>query len=242
MLLAVDKPTWISTFDIIRRLHKSLPKIKMWHCGTLDPLATGLVLIWTEKDTKLMTQLVWLDKKYITTIDFSKISDTWDIDYREYYEDYIYSLTWDDVTINIDWVPSSHNISIIYTQIIKLLDWIVWSHELPLPTFSAKKVKWQKLYELARKWIDAQETRIMKIYNYKIINWSFPKLELEISVWSGTYIRSIAYWLWKQLWLGGILTSLRRTQIGKLDITKIDTKKDELSDLYIQSVNLEEII
>ena len=88
MLLAIDKPTWITTFDIIRRLHKTYPKMKMWHCGTLDPLATGLVIIGTEKDTKQMTNIVWLDKTYIADIDFSQISDTRDVDFWEVHEQY----------------------------------------------------------------------------------------------------------------------------------------------------------
>lgn len=244
MLLAIDKPTWISTFDIIRRLHKTYPKMKMWHCGTLDPLATGLVVIWTEKDTKQMTNIVWLDKTYIADIDFSQISDTRDIDFWEVHEQYKRAKRTEAAEIDIyiwDQVKSE-NTTNIYNKIIWLLDSIIWTPELPLPTFSAKKVKGKKLYELWRQWIDAQQTRVMKIYSYKIIDRSWPVLRVELAVWSGTYIRSIAYWIWQQLWLGGILSSLRRETIGKLDINKLEMKYLELSDMNICEVEISNII
>ena len=268
MLLAIDKPTWISTFDIIRRLHKTYPKMKMGHCGTLDPLATGLVIIWTEKDTKQMTNIVWLDKTYIADIDFSQISDTWDVDFWEFHEQYKWAenveLTekaevtesakwleisketetakWQQINIYIWDEVKSENTNNIYKKIVWLLDSLIWTPELPLPTFSAKKIKGKKLYELWRQWIDAKQVRIMKVYSYEILSWEFPVLKVRLSVWSGTYIRSIAYWMGQELWLGGILSSLRRESIGKLAIDQLDMKYLELSDIYMSEVGVNDIL
>jgi tRNA pseudouridine55 synthase len=212
MLIAVDKPKWMTSFDIIRALKRELSEKKIWHSWTLDPMATGLLLIGTSKDTKQLHHLTWLDKEYITTIDFSKMSDTRDMDYREIYN---------ELDINTLNKPTIE-------QIKNKLDSIIPQWNLPLTPFSAKKKNWKKLYELARKGEQIIENKTMKISWYKIINYNFPTLELKLNVWSGTYVRSIWYWLWQQLsqnWkLGWILTSLRRISIQdhKLDNINLD--------------------
>jgi len=87
MLLAVDKPQGLTSFTVIRALRRELGEKKIGHSGTLDPMATGLMLIATGKDTKKLNALIGLDKIYETTIDFSKKSDTRDLEYREYFEE-----------------------------------------------------------------------------------------------------------------------------------------------------------
>ena len=206
MLLAVDKPKWMSSFDVIRALKRELQEKKIWHSGTLDPMATGLLLIWTDKDTKQLQHLTWLDKEYITTIDFSKTSDTRDMDYREEYE---------ELNINKLTEPTME-------QIKEKLDSIIPQWELPLTPFSAKKKDWKKLYELARKWEKIIENKLMKINWYEILDYSFPILELKLDVWSGTYIRSIWYWLWREFNLWWILTKLRRISIKDFEINNIN--------------------
>ena len=209
MLLIVDKPKWISSFDVIRALKRELKEKKIWHSGTLDPMATGLLLIWTWPDTKQLNSLIWLDKSYETTIDFSKKSDTRDTDYREYFEDI--DIKWKDVPIE---------------QIKEKLDSIVPEWELPLTPFSAKKKDGKKLYELARNWNQIVENRLMKTYWYKILEYNFPTLKLKLDVWSWTYIRSIWHRLGEQLWLGWILTELRRTRVWEYKLSKIDLIKE----------------
>ena len=70
MLIVVDKPKWISSFDVIRVLKREISEKKIWHSWTLDPLATGLMLVWTGNDTKRLNDLIWLDKSYETMSDF----------------------------------------------------------------------------------------------------------------------------------------------------------------------------
>lgn len=213
MLIAVDKPKWISSFDVIRALKRELQERKIWHSGTLDPMATGLLLIWTAKDTKKLHDLTWLDKEYITTIDFSKTSDTRDMDYREKYKE-----------LDIDKLTKP-----TIEQIKEKLESIIPQWELPLTPFSAKKKNWKKLYELARQWEQIIENKIMKIHWYEILDYSFPLLELKLNVWSGTYIRSIWYWLWQELWLQWelwwILTKLKRISIKDYSLEELNLEK-----------------
>ena len=208
MLIIVDKPKWISSFDVIRALKRELQEKKIWHSGTLDPMATGLLLIWTWTDTKQLNNLIWLDKSYETTIDFSKKSDTRDMDYREYFEEI--NVEWNDIPVE---------------QIKEKLDSIIPEWELPLTPFSAKKKDGKILYELARNWDQIIENKIMKTYWYEILEYNFPILKLKLDVWSGTYIRSIWHRLWEQFWLGGILTELRRIRVWEYDLDKINLDK-----------------
>ena len=171
-------------------------------------MATWLLLIWTWNDTKQLNNLIWLDKTYETTIDFSKKSDTRDMDYREYFEE-----------IDISWVQ------IFIDDIRQKLDLIIPEYELLLTPFSAKKKDWKKLYDLARKWEQIVENRLMKMYGYEVLDYKFPILKLKIKVWSGTYIRSIWHWLWEQLWIWGILTELRRIEIWNYSLDTINLDK-----------------
>lgn len=222
MLVAVDKAKWMTSFDVIRVLKRDLWEKKIGHSGTLDPMASWLLLIWTDKDTKQLHTLTWLDKSYATTIDFSKISDTWDLDYREFFEEYEISKNGDKVGIlknkTFFSAPS-------IDEIKEKLESIIPYWELPLTPFSAKKKDGKKLYELARQWQQLIENKTMKINSYEILEYSFPILKLKLDVGSGTYIRSIGYWLGQEFNLWWILTELRRFSIGDYDLEKIRLDK-----------------
>ena len=209
MLIAVDKPSWISSFDVIRVLKRELWEKKIWHSWTLDPLATWLMLIWTGEDTKKLNNLIWFDKSYETIIDFSKKSDTWDTWYRDYFEEF-----------DVEWKEIS------FEDIKLKLDLLIPEYELPLSPFSAKKKDWNKLYDLARKWEQIIENRLMKTNGYEILDYGFPELKLKLDVGSWTYIRSIWYRLWKQFWLGWILTMLRRIRIWDYKLEEINLGKE----------------
>lgn len=209
MLIAVDKPLWITSFDVIRALKRELWEKKIWHSWTLDPLASWLMLIWTWYDTRKLNNLIWLDKTYETIIDFSKKSDTWDMGYREYYEE-----------MNVEWKD------IWLEEVEKKLDLLIPEYELPLTPFSAKKKDWKKLYDLARKWEQIIENRMMKTYGYEVLDYNFPELRLRLDVGSWTYIRSIWHWLGEQFWLGWILTMLRRIRIGEYELSRIRLDKE----------------
>jgi len=200
MFLLIHKPKWYTSFDVIHKIKKFFPKkTKIGHAGTLDPMATWLLIIAIDKDTKRLSEFVWLDKEYIATIDFSKTSDTWDMDYRKEFGQ-----------LDTAWLEAPHLQDLQWT-----LDQKLWVSQRPLTPFSAKKVRGKKLYEYARAWEPIFIDCDMELLWYKILDYNFPLLQIQLHVWSGTYIRSIAHWLWLQMWLGGVLTSLHRSKIGK---------------------------
>ena len=154
MLLACVKPTWISSFDVVKIIRTHFEE-KVWHSGTLDPMASGLMILWVGKGTKELTSLIGLDKSYETTIDFSLLTDTRDASFREKEERF------EVVESKEAWVAcflkKEGNLipAPSLDQISQLLDSILFKEEkqvlLPLPTFSAKKQNGKRLYKDARK-------------------------------------------------------------------------------------------
>ena len=389
MLLACYKPSGISSFDVVKIIRTHFQD-KVWHSGTLDPMASGLMILGIGKGTKELTSLIGLDKSYETTVDFSLLTDTRDASFWEkeerfevitsdtplmkggeggslqeakripsYYLPFNPSLTektrtlrsnptpaekklrysfltshpskflrkkpidnyivdfyahqeqliievdgdthrsdeeirydqertkklesyglsmirftnteifeqFEAVCARIDqileqkkehkkkvfsksplippskggrWTPFLHQWEIYLKkegklvpapsldQISQLLDSILFQEEkevlLPLPTFSAKKQNGKRLYKDARKGTAEIQEKPMKIYAYKILDYQFPLLKLRLKVGSGTYIRSIGYWLGQQLGLGGALIQLERTSTGKFQLSDIGTQ------------------
>ncbi len=198
-MILIDKPFGYTSFDIVKKIKKYYPGEKVGHSGTLDPGATGLLIIGVgREETRQLWKIQQLDKDYICEINFGVITDTWDMEYREDYE-----------KINLkDKIPP--RIEEIKQQLDKLIPY----YKLPVPPFSAKKHKWKKSYELAREWEEVLTYQRMYTYSYKIREYNFPKLELELNVWSWNFVRSIAYWLGTSFNLGWTISYLRRTRIG----------------------------
>lgn len=137
-------------------------------------------------------------------------------------------------------------------QISKLLDSLLFKEDkevlLPLPTFSAKKQNGKRLYKAARKGNAEIQEKPMKIYRYEILDYQFPLLKVRLEVGSGTYIRSIGYWLGQQLGLGGALIQLERTSTGKFQLSDIGTQnsakgniKGQERTIYYKEIDVEEI-
>ena len=199
-------------------------------------MATGLMILALDKDTKKLTELIWLDKSYIATIDFSKLTDTRDMEYRNSITNYQLRITnW-----KVTWVEMENGTVEAPTlaEITKKLDKLIPEYELPLPAFSAKKIAGKKSYDDAREGNIREENKVMKVLKYEILMYEFPLLQIKIDVGSGTYIRSIAYRLGKQLGMWGTLIQLRRTRIGDRDIETIKNW-EELHNTYKEK---EEII
>lgn len=211
MLIAIDKPKELTSFDLVKRLKPLFPGEKIGHSGTLDPKATGLMILAIGKDTKKLNTLIGLDKTYETLIDFSKISDTRDLGYWQDLQEFPL-LTGDQQGII---TPQGTILAPSLAQLQKTWETLIPSAELPLPAFSAKKKQGKRLYQLARKGETLAEKKRMKIHHIELLDYHFPLLKLRLTVGSGTYIRSIAHRLGNTYALGGILGELRRTRIGK---------------------------
>lgn len=221
----IDKEKWISSFDIIRKLRKKINIKKMWHTGTLDPLATGLVLVATGNYTKLIPFLEKDKKTYITTINLNWVTSSFDLAEKikflseEKQEEFKKKLTKE------------------YLEKI-LKNHFTWKIEQTPPKFSAVKIDWKRAYDLARKWKEFEiKSKQVEIFKIKILNYNYPELELEIEVSAGTYIRSIAKDLWNILWTWGYLTKLRRIKIAKLGLeNSVKLEENNLKILDIKSI------
>ena len=214
MFLFINKPKWYTSFDVIRKIKRLYRGEKVGHAGTLDPMATGLLIVAIGKDTKKLKHFVGLDKTYLATIDFSKKSDTWDLDFwKEFEELKLQAASWKPQAIwnneKNTWIPAPSK-----QQIQEKFESILGYHPIPLTPFSAKKWKGKKLYEYAREgnplFIDID----MQLIGFEIVDYTFPELKIKFHVGSGAYIRSYAHRIGEQFWLWWILTSLERVSVG----------------------------
>lgn len=224
MLIILDKPSGPTSFDLIRKLKKIYPWEKIGHAGTLDPLATGVMLIAIGNDTKKLGTLTELDKVYRTTIDLTLATDTWDSDRWKRESRITANHTWnfslpDHATpwAYLWWYEHLiHMTPEIPTQEIidTALQAFVGTHPQPLTPFSAKKLKGKKLYEYARAGDPVHIHMPMQVHRATLLVYEFPFVTVEFNVWSGTYIRSLAYELGKRVGWAGALTQLRRVSVG----------------------------
>ncbi|HNV97016.1 MAG TPA: tRNA pseudouridine(55) synthase TruB [bacterium] len=217
--LLVDKEPRKSSFFVIKQLRKITNIKKIGFSGTLDPIASGLLIFAISNATKFLDAFHFLDKIYIAKIELGKTSDTYDSEGNI-------------KNIKVDKKPT-------LIEIKNIVDKNFTGEILQIPPiFSAKKINGKNAYELARKGEDVKIKPIkIKINNLKIKKYKYPFLELEINCSKGTYIRSIANDLGKKLKTGGILVELRRTQVGNFNL-KNAIKQQKLNKQIIEKNKL----
>ncbi len=201
--ILVDKPAGLTSHDVIDRLRKITGIRKIGHAGTLDPFATGLLLIAIGPYTKKLQGYVGLDKTYEARMHLGAASRTYD--------------TEGEVTVSIHEQPANFN----EETIEKALERFRGGYLQKAPIFSAKKVKGRKLYELARKGKADESLRPEKqveIQSLKLLKFKWPHADLLISCGSGTYIRSLVHDIGETLDIGAYTEELRRIKIGDFSI------------------------
>ena len=206
--ILVDKPKGITSFSLCNKLKKQLNLDKTGHNGTLDPSATGLMIIGTNKALKLMKLINEHDKEYIATIKFGKISDTLDYD-SNVLDGRFCEFSIDDLNNAINKLKES-------------------KYQIP-PMTSAIKINGKKLYEYQRKGIEIElEKREIKINDVELINYDFNTKELiiRLAVSKGFYVRSFARDLGNLLNCDAIIKELRRTKIDNISIDKAKKLED----------------
>ncbi len=197
--LLIDKPPQWTSFKVVYKIKKAINIRRVGHTGTLDPLATGLLIILTGKSTKKMLEFQNLDKTYEGIITLGKTSPSMD--------------TETEITEND--VPEDLTEEKILSVRDRFLGEIV---QVP-PMYSALKVKGQKLYHLARKGkVVKREPRRVYISKFEIKKIDLPDIHFEIRCSKGTYIRVIANDFGEKLGCGAVLSSLRRTEIGDYNV------------------------
>lgn len=193
-IIVVNKPKGITSFDVIRKLKKILKTKKIGHTGTLDPLATGIMLVCVGRATKLASDLEAKDKIYIADFDIGYATDTYDIEGKKIAEN----------TIEI----SKENLE----QSIK--KFIGNIKQIP-PMYSAIKIDGNKLYHLARKGIEVERPkRDVTIEYINLLDFKDNKAKIETKVSKGCYIRSLIYDIGQDLGTYATMTALQRKQVG----------------------------
>jgi tRNA pseudouridine55 synthase len=199
--ILVDKPYGWTSFDVVNKIRWNLKqklkvkKIKVGHAGTLDPLATGLLVICTGKHTKNIEQLTGAPKSYTGTILLGKTTPSYDLETT-------FDATWETGHINESLLEAARQ-SFIGKQ-----------QQIP-PIFSAKQIDGKRAYDYARsgKIIEMKSNEI-ELFRFDIQSTRFPEIDFYIECSKGTYIRSIAADFGRKLASGGTLISLRRTSSG----------------------------
>ncbi len=236
----INKPSWISSFDVIRKMRKKLSIKKMWHTWTLDPLASWCLLIATGNYTKLIPYFEKDTKSYRANIMLDWTSSSYDN------ETDIFYLSEEKK----NYYKNNIKLEDIDVLLLEKFSWEIY--QIP-PKYSALKIWWKKACDLVRQWkkVDLKERKVY-IYETKIIKYDYPLLILELKVSAWTYIRSIANDIWAYLWTWWYLTWLERTKIWNLDIkdsicldnlslqNELDLKKVFSRELFVNIDNFSE--
>jgi tRNA pseudouridine55 synthase len=204
-LILVDKPLRWTSFDVVNKVRFAaknaygLKKLKVGHAGTLDPLATGLLLICTGPYTKKLGALTGLDKTYTGTFLLGKTTPSFDLE-----------------TDPDDTFPVAH---ITHESAIEAAAKMTGKQAQMPPMFSAKKIEGQKAYIAARKGETIElKPREIVIHEFSITRFELPEVDFEIRCSTGTYIRAIARDFGKMLDSGACLSALRRTETGPYSV------------------------
>lgn len=213
-ILLVDKPVDWTSFDVVNYVRRMVatiegkkPKhVKVGHTGTLDPAATGLLVLCVGKYTKKVPELIKMDKTYEVELTLGKTSTTGD---RE-----------GDLTEVSGIVPVQEEVKDAISKFIGEIE------QIP-PAFSAIKINGQRAYELARAGkVVVMAPRKVIIYAIENIKYSYPKVTFTARVGSGTYIRSLAEDIGQELGVGAYMSDLRRTSVGDATIEQAYSVSD----------------
>lgn len=232
-ILLIDKPAGISSFGVVAKVRRALSqeaghKVKVGHTGTLDPFATGLLILLTGKMTKKSNEFLKLDKTYEATLKLGYTSTTGDTEGR--IEQYASSGHFAGCCRELgpetredgleEPGPERHIVDSVAQSFIGEIDQQV-------PQFSAVKINGQRAYKLARAGKDFETpTRKVTIYSIEILDYNYPDLKIRTHVSSGTYIRTLAEDIGKKLGTGAYLTALRRTEIDQYSVKDAKTLAD----------------
>ncbi|MEI6598368.1 MAG: tRNA pseudouridine(55) synthase TruB [bacterium] len=203
-ILLVDKPQGITSHDVVDKIRRLYGTRRVGHAGTLDPMATGLLIILVGKATKASQYLMSQEKEYIGQATLGTTTDSQDADGE---------------------VTETKPVPEISEQQIKdILKSMLGDQYQTPPMHSAKKVGGKKLYELARKGIEIErEPRFIRINLFNLENWASPNIQFRVQCTKGTYVRTIAFDLGNKLGPGAHLSMLRRTISGSLNVDKAHT-------------------
>ena len=215
-VLLVDKPTDHTSHDVVARLRGKLKTRKIGHAGTLDPMATGLLIILVGKATRISQYLISLDKEYTGTIELGKITDSQDAEGQ---------------VMETRPVPA-------YTQKeieAAIQSFMGYQYQMP-PMYSAIKIDGVPLYKKARKGEEVvREPRFIRVSAYELTRFALPHLDFRLRCSKGTYVLTLAHDLGQKLGCGAHLSALRRTATDRFNISQALTL-DEIQSLSLPDI------
>ena len=200
-VLLVDKPTDHTSHDVVARLRGKLRMRRIGHAGTLDPMATGLLVILVGKATRISQYLMSVDKVYAGTIKLGEVTNTQDAEGEVLETRPVPPLTEPEIRQ-------------------ALQGFIGDQYQLP-PMFSAIKIDGVPLYKRAREGEEVErEPRFIRVISYELTRWASPELDFRVHCTKGTYVRTLAHDLGQRLGCGAHLKALRRLSSGDLTMEK----------------------
>ena len=212
-LLLIDKPAGMTSFGVVARVRRLLSqraggKVKVGHTGTLDPFATGLMILLVGKGTKRSNEFLKLDKVYEAEIVLGATSTTGDPE--------------GEIT-----ETANRNDEITKTELEAALVQFTGEIQQVPPAFSAIKINGQRAYKLARKGEEViMPARTVTVYGLELIEYSYPVVRIRTHVSSGTYIRTLAEDIGQTLGVGAYCRELRRTKVGDYSIEQATSLND----------------
>jgi tRNA pseudouridine55 synthase len=195
-LLVLDKPAGVTSHDVVDQVRRWFPRgSRVGHTGTLDPLATGVLVVCVGPATRLVGYVQRMQKTYGTTLLLGAQSDTDDADG---------TITHHEVAR----IPDAEIVTAVAREFLGDIE------QTP-PAYSAAKLQGRRAYDLARRGEQVElDPRCVHVYGLDVLRYSWPQLELEVRCGKGTYIRSLARDLGERLGVGGLVLTLRRTRVG----------------------------
>ena len=213
----IDKPYEWTSADVVRKIKFQLrkcgyPKIKIGHAGTLDPLATGILLVCIGRATKQVEALQAEEKEYVAELMLGATTPSGDMEHEV------------DQTY-----PTEH---ITREMVEEALKSLTGEREQLPPLYSAKKVQGVRAYEFARAGEEVElKKALINIYEMELVEWDMPRIKIRVRCSKGTYIRSLAFEIGEAMQSGAYLTSLRRTRSGGYTVEKSHTLDDFMEKL-----------
>lgn len=206
-VLLVDKPSGMTSHDVVYRLRRKLSMQRIGHAGTLDPMATGLLIMLIGKATRISQYLISLDKVYEGEITLGVVTNSQDAEGE---------------VMETRPVPALTEAEVRASMATFLGD----QYQTP-PMFSAVKIGGVPLYKKARQGEEVErEPRFIRVSAFELKSFALPKLTFELHCTKGTYVRTVAHDLGQKLGCGAHLSALRRTASGKFAITQCTTLAD----------------
>jgi tRNA pseudouridine55 synthase len=200
-ILLVDKPRDHTSHDVVARLRGKLKMKRIGHAGTLDPMATGLLIILVGKATRVSQYLISLDKEYEGTVELGKVTDTQDADGE---------------MMETRPVPNFTD-----AQIREAMNTFLGDQYQTPPMYSAIKIDGVPLYKSARKGEEIErEPRFIRVMSWELTRFGLPQFDFRMRVTKGTYVRTLAHDLGQKLGCGAHLAALRRTATEKFNVSQ----------------------